>query len=113
MKNIEDDLPLDAEAPIELSTDEQLNQIITDADETYRASAMVQNMSAASQALNTKLRAVSVKAEREAQREKRAGLLEGVSPTSPMSEWPPELAAFWLAWADDLLLRIKPQKSMR
>ncbi len=99
------------ELPIDSSADDAaLDKLIRDADETYYAAASTANFAAAASSLSVRLRALSVKAEREAAREKRAGLLDGVDPTSPMSEWPPELAAFWMAWSDDLLARIAEAK---
>lgn len=111
MKNIEDDLPLETDVSIDPSTDDAtLDKLIHDADETYFAAASTGNFAAAASSLSVRLRALSVKAEREVQREKRAGLLDGVDPTSPMSEWPEELAKFWMAWMDDMLLRIAAAK---
>lgn len=95
-----EDMPL----PVDTS-DEQLAELVRDAQETYFAAASTGQFAAAASALSLKLRALSLKAEREAAREKRDGLLDGCDPCDEFT-WPDELRHFHRLWMDHLLVRI-------
>ncbi len=92
------------------ASDAQLALLLQHSLELYHAAGLMGNMVAASSALAVRLRCLTEIGRRAETREKRAGVLDGVDPTSPMSSWPPELAAFWSAWMDDMLLRIAAAK---
>jgi len=106
MKNSEKTLPLEPaeDMPVDTADDGQLRQLIEDADQTYRASAMVGNMSAASAALNTKLRALNEQARRAEARSERQELLLGSDPADP-STWSPEVGVFIRSYMDSILER--------
>ena len=108
MKNSEETLPLEPaeDMPVDTADDGQLGQLIEDADQTYRASAMVQNMSAASAALNTKLRALNEQARRAEAKAEQRGELLSADPTDP-STWSDELRRWVIAYTDGILNRMR------
>jgi hypothetical protein len=96
------DIPLDA-------SEDQLEKLIHDADETYWASASTGNFPSASAALNVKLRAINAK---NARAEAKSGSRDDLLSADPndCSTWSAELAHWVRLYTDGILSRVRLAK---
>jgi hypothetical protein len=88
------------------ASDNELVQLLNDSTELYLQSVLQNNLTAASASLGVRLRTLSEKATREASREKREQLLDGVDPLAPVNSWPDALQKFLGKYFDGLLNRL-------